>query len=137
MFVFILFSCSFCCFSFFKQVSRDIANSSEEEISGKGSLLQCHNEISLVELLTDSINLTCKILSCCDYFLRLLRGVCVVFYLFSFSPLWQHQWTQWTCYWKDIKRGFRHLCVHCWKQCWFCEGDWVCLCERCVKVFCF
>lgn len=68
MFIFILFSCSFCCFSFFKQVPRDMANSSGEEICGKGSPLQCHDEIpsSIADQL---INPTCKILSCCDYFL--------------------------------------------------------------------
>lgn len=46
MFVFTLFSCSFCCFSFFKQASIDRANSPEEGICGKGSLLQGHDELS-------------------------------------------------------------------------------------------
>lgn len=75
-------------------------------------------------------------MNCRDYFLRLLRDICVLYFV-SFSPLWQRQWTQWTCYWKDIKRGFRHLRVHCRKQRWFCEGNWICLCERWVKVFYF
>lgn len=129
MFVFILFSCSFCCFSFFKQVSRDIVNSSGEEICGKGSLLQCHDEISS-SIADQLINPTCKILSCCDDFLRLLRGICAISWLVSFSPLWQCEWTQWTCYWKSVKGGFRYLRVHRREQRWFCEGDWICLCER-------
>lgn len=75
MFIFILFSCSFCCFSFFKQVPRDMANSSGEEICGKGSPLQYHDEVpsSIADQL---INPTCKILSCCDCFLSYWEEFC-------------------------------------------------------------
>lgn len=67
MFVFILFSCSFCCFSFFKQASIDIANSSEE-VCRKGFLPQGHDEISR-SVAGQPINITCQTLSCCDIFL--------------------------------------------------------------------